>query len=130
MLDLDFVPSSVIVLGGGIVACELAQFLRRIGSRVVLIQRSAHVLREHSAAASSVVEQAFRDEGIELFTGTKLRRIRHGRQGFTVAFEHQGRRVTRRARHLLNGLGREPNTGGLDLAAAGVKTSAERAGFS
>jgi pyruvate/2-oxoglutarate dehydrogenase complex dihydrolipoamide dehydrogenase (E3) component len=124
VLDLDVVPSSVIVLGGGIVACELSQFLHRIGSRVVLIQRSPHILREHSAAASSVVEQAFRDEGIELFTGTKIRRIGHGGHGFTVTFEHQGRRMIRRARHLLNGLGREPNTGGLNLAAAGVQTSA------
>ena len=40
MLDLDFVPRSVLVLGGGIVACELAQFLNRIGAKVVLVQRS------------------------------------------------------------------------------------------
>jgi pyruvate/2-oxoglutarate dehydrogenase complex dihydrolipoamide dehydrogenase (E3) component len=125
VLDLDFAPPSVIVLGGGIVACELSQFLHRIGSRVVLIQRSPHVLREHSPAASSVVEQAFRDEGIELVTDTKLQRIGHDRRGFVVTFEHQGRRVTRRAQHLLNALGRVPNTAGLNLAAAGVKTNVE-----
>src|SRR5687768_17287682 len=51
VLDLDFIPPSVIVLGGGIVACELAQFLNRIGSRVTLIQRSQNILRDHSAAA-------------------------------------------------------------------------------
>jgi pyruvate/2-oxoglutarate dehydrogenase complex dihydrolipoamide dehydrogenase (E3) component len=125
VLDLDFAPPSVIVLGGGIVACELSQFLHRIGSRVVLIQRSPHVLREHSPAASSVVEQAFRDEGIELVTDTKLRRIGHDRRGFVVTFEHQGRMMTRRAQHLLNALGRVPNTAGLNLAAAGVKTNVE-----
>src|SRR5688500_9328836 len=52
VLDLDFIPPSVIVLGGGIVACELAQFLNRIGTRVILIQRSANILRDHSPAAS------------------------------------------------------------------------------
>ena len=121
VLDLDFIPKSVIVLGGGIVACELAQFLRRIGSRVTLVQRSAHLLRDHSAAAATVVQQAFVDEGIELFTGTKLERITTDRRGVTVDFLHDGKKITRRTAHLFNALGREPNTGTLDLAAAGVR---------
>jgi pyruvate/2-oxoglutarate dehydrogenase complex dihydrolipoamide dehydrogenase (E3) component len=113
----------VIVLGGGIVACELSQFLDRIGARVVVIQRSAHILRDHSPEASAVLQQAFRDEGIELLTGTRIRRIaRHGR-GIAVDFECNGRMLTRRARFLFNALGREPNTADLGLGAAGVKTS-------
>ncbi|HSP42715.1 MAG TPA: FAD-dependent oxidoreductase, partial [Luteolibacter sp.] len=47
VLDLDFLPRKVIVLGGGVVACELAQFLHRIGSEVVQIQRSPHILTGH-----------------------------------------------------------------------------------
>jgi pyruvate/2-oxoglutarate dehydrogenase complex dihydrolipoamide dehydrogenase (E3) component len=125
VLDLDFVPASVIVLGGGIVACELSQFLQRIGARVVLVQRSPHILRDHSAEAGGVLQQAFRDEGIELFAGTSIRRITHDRRGFTVAFAHGGKVVTRRARHLFNALGREPDTAGLGLDAAGVKTGGE-----
>ena len=121
VLDLDFIPKSVIVLGGGIVACELAQFLSRIGSRVTLVQRSAHLLRDHSAAAATVVQQAFVDEGIELFTGTKLERITTDRRGVTVEFLHDGKKITRRAAHLFNALGREPNTATLNLAAAGVR---------
>ena len=121
VLDLDFVPESVIVLGGGIVACELSQFLRRIGSRVILIQRSAHVLRDHSPEASETVQQAFRDEGIELYTDTKLRRIQRKGDAVSVSFDHKGKTVTKRARHLFNALGRSPLTEGLNLEAAGVK---------
>jgi pyruvate/2-oxoglutarate dehydrogenase complex dihydrolipoamide dehydrogenase (E3) component len=58
VLDLDFLPKSVIVLGGGIVACELAQFLNRMGSKVTLIQRSPNILRDHSEDASSVIQKA------------------------------------------------------------------------
>lgn len=122
VLDLDFVPKSVIVLGGGVVACELAQFLRRIGARVTLVQRSANILRDHSDDASCVVQRAFVDEGIELFTDTKLQRVAHDRAGFAVTFLHDGRVVTRRAAHLFNALGREPHTAPLNLAAAGVAT--------
>ncbi len=122
VLDLDFLPRSVLVLGGGIVACELAQFLARMGSKVTLIQRSAHILRGHSADAARVVERAFRDEGIEVFTGTEIASIRQDKRGTTVQFSHQGKAITRRAAHLFNALGREPNTDGLALESAGVRT--------
>jgi pyruvate/2-oxoglutarate dehydrogenase complex dihydrolipoamide dehydrogenase (E3) component len=121
VLDLDFLPPSVVVLGGGIVACELAQYLVRIGTRVTLIQRSPHLLRDHSAEAAAVVRQALVDDGIELFTGTRLLEVRRGRRGYSVEFEHAGRRIERRAAHLFNALGRDPATGALDLNAAGVK---------
>jgi pyruvate/2-oxoglutarate dehydrogenase complex dihydrolipoamide dehydrogenase (E3) component len=124
VLDLDFAPKSVIVLGGGIVACELAQFLNRIGTKVTLVQRSPNILRDHSEDASAVVQRAFVDEGIELFAGTQLTQVRHDRRGFAIEFVHDGKKVTRRAAHLFNALGREPNTGSLGLTAAGVRTRA------
>ena len=124
VLDLDFIPKSVIVLGGGIVACELAQFLNRIGSRVILIQRSPNILRDHSDDASAVVQQAFRDESVELHTDTKIEKISGDKTGVAVRFVSGGKTITRRAAHLFNALGREPDTNGLDLTAAGVKVNA------
>ena len=122
VLDLDFVPKSVIVLGGGIVACELTQFLTRIGAKVTLVQRSPNILRDHSEEASTVVQQALVDDGVELFAGTEIKEVRQDRGGATVRFVHDGKVVTRKAAHLFNALGREPNTAKLGLAAAGVKT--------
>ena len=122
VLELDFKPEKVIVLGGGIVACELAQFLRRIGSEVIQIQRSPHILKEFSPEASTVIEQKFRDEGIQLYTGTKLKSVQHGNGSFTVSFEHEGETHTVRAPHLMNALGRRPATDGLGLTAAGIST--------
>ncbi|MBC7368873.1 MAG: NAD(P)/FAD-dependent oxidoreductase [Undibacterium sp.] len=122
VLDLDFIPKSVIVLGGGIVACELTQFLNRIGTRVVLVQRSPNILRDHSKQASCVVQQALVDEGVELFAGTKIERISSDARGVTVTFVHGGKLITRRAAHLFNALGRESCTASLNLTAAGVKT--------
>ncbi|MCF7688345.1 MAG: dihydrolipoyl dehydrogenase [Cephaloticoccus sp.] len=122
VLDLDFLPKSVIVLGGGIVACELAQFLNRIGSKVTLIQRSPNILRDHSPEASSVIQQAFVNEGIELFAGTNLQTVSHDRSGFMVSFIHDGKLMTKRAAHCLNALGRTPNTQNLALELAGVKS--------
>lgn len=124
VLDLSVRPRSVIVLGGGVVACELAQFLGRIGTRVTVIQRGATLLRQHSPEAGTVVAQAMRDEGITVFTGTEVQAITQGKNGTTVTFTHAGRTVRCRADHLLNALGREPNTGNLNLGAAGVRLNA------
>ncbi|MGB6222999.1 dihydrolipoyl dehydrogenase family protein [Haloferula sp.] len=121
VLELDFLPEKVIVLGGGIVACELAQFLRRAGSEVVQIQRSSHVLKEMSPEASDVVETAFRNEGIVLYTDTHLHSVEFEEGEFIARFEHEGKDVTVKAPHLMNALGRRPASDGLGLDQAGVE---------
>jgi pyruvate/2-oxoglutarate dehydrogenase complex dihydrolipoamide dehydrogenase (E3) component len=121
VLDLDFLPSRVIVLGGGVVACELAQLLSRLGSRVTLLQRSPQILRDHSPEAAGAVTAALREEGLEVITGTQLQRVNRTARGYTVEYAHEGRTHRRSAPHLVNALGREPNTAALDLAAAGVR---------
>ena len=120
VLNLDFIPESIIVLGGGVVACELAQFLHRIGSKVIQIQRSPHILKEESTEASEVIMQVFREEGIELYTGTHLSAIEQSGDGFRVRFEDGSGPRTVTAPHLLNALGRRPAIDQLGLEAAGV----------
>ena len=120
VLDLNFLPEKVIVLGGGIVACELAQFLKRVGSEVIQIQRSPHILKEMSPEAATVIETVFRDEGIELYTDTSLKEISHQDDRFTVTFEQNGHAIIVEAPHLLNALGRQPATQGLSVETAGV----------
>ena len=121
VLELDFLPESTIVLGGGVVACELAQFLHRIGSKVTQIQRSPIILKENSPEAATVVMQAFRDEGIELVTGTQLKEIRKSGQGFAVVYEDSTGEHDVQAERVVNALGRKPAIDGLNLEAAGVK---------
>jgi pyruvate/2-oxoglutarate dehydrogenase complex dihydrolipoamide dehydrogenase (E3) component len=122
VLNLDFKPEEIIILGGGIVACELAQFMRRIGTKVIQIQRSPQILKDFSTDSAKVIEQKFRDEGIHLYTETMLKSVLHRDGKFTVVFEHEGKQLTVKAPHLLNALGRHPATDGLGLIAAGIST--------
>jgi len=119
---LKKLPKSLIILGGGAIACEFAQFFARFGVRVTLIQRSGQLLREFDTDAGAVVEKVFRREGIQVYTGTKL--VDAGRQGKlkAVQFEQNGEPLTVAAEEILFALGRTPNTESLDLANAGVKT--------
>ncbi|MEM7672736.1 MAG: FAD-dependent oxidoreductase [Verrucomicrobiota bacterium] len=120
VLDIDFLPESIIILGGGIVACELSQFLSRMGTQVTQIQRSKQVLTDMDSKAVNIVQKAMRDEGINLITGTAISLIQKTEGLYEVTYEHQGATKTARAQHLFNALGRVPNTVGLDLQNAGV----------
>ena len=120
VLDLDILPESVVVLGGGVVACELAQFLNRVGSTVTQIQRSPCILKEESEETATVIMKAFRDEGIDLRTGTQLKEIAKTEGGYSVAYSDKDGDHVAEAAHLLNALGRRPSIDGLGLKEAGV----------
>jgi dihydrolipoamide dehydrogenase len=121
-IALKKLPKSLIILGGGAIACEFAQFFARFGVKVTLIQRSEHILKEFDADAGIEIEKVFRREGIRVFTGAKfLNATRNGKLK-TVSFEQNGKRVSVSAEDILFALGRTPNTASLNLQNAGVKT--------
>lgn len=115
-------PRSLIVLGGGPVAVELAQFFARFDVKVTLVQRSEHILKGLDDDVSEVVETALREEGITVFTGTRLIQAyaEGGLKG--VVFAHQGQTVRVAAEEILYALGRTPNTHELGLENTGVFT--------
>jgi len=125
-LKLSRLPKSLIVLGGGPVAIEFAQFFARFGVRVTLIQRSAHVLHELDEDATSELEKVFRREGIAVYTGTKLIDARRLGAGKEVMFEHTGKAVRVHAEELFFALGRIPNIASLGLEQIGVQVEYTR----
>ena len=125
-LDLRRQPETMLVLGGGPVAVELAQFFARIGTAVTLIQRSAHILSSGDEDLARPVEARFREEGIELYTDTQLQRFSRAGPLKTAHFSHQGSDRTVSAAVILQAMGRQPNTAGLALDTAGVETDRGR----
>ncbi len=122
-LELETLPKSLIVLGGGAVALEFAQFFQRLGVAVTLIQRGAHLLRDFDSDAAAAVTAELRDEGMEVLTGTQLvdaRRNADGRKEVVLA--HEGVEKIIAAEEILLALGRSPNTKSLGLDAIGVAT--------
>jgi pyruvate/2-oxoglutarate dehydrogenase complex dihydrolipoamide dehydrogenase (E3) component len=121
-LTLKKLPKSLIILGGGAIACEFAQFFARFGVKVTLIQRSEHILKEFDSDAGIEIEKVFRREGIKIFTSTKLVDAKRSGKLKTVLFEQNGKAASVSAEEILFALGRVPNTSSLDLKNAGVKT--------
>ena len=121
LLELVDLPKSAIVLGGGAIAVELAHYLEGVGTKVTLIQRSRHVLKDFDEEVGEVVEHAFLTRGMEIFTNTELVRAeRTADGGRAVIFKHGGKEERREAEIVLYCLGREPNTQSLGAEAGGV----------
>ena len=125
-LQLTQLPKSLIVLGGGAVAVELAQFFARFDVTVTLLQRGDHLLREFDTDAAMEIENVFRRDGIEVFTNTKLTDARRDGQRKTISFQQHGQLVSVSAEEILFALGRVPDTASLDLDKAGVATERGR----
>jgi pyruvate/2-oxoglutarate dehydrogenase complex dihydrolipoamide dehydrogenase (E3) component len=125
-LTLKKLPKSLIILGGGAIACELAQFFARFDVKVTMIQRSPHILREFDADAAAVIETVLRREGIRLFTGTQLLDAARTPKGKSVTFDHHGRKVRVQAEEILYCLGRVPNTAGLGLEEISITLDGSR----
>ena len=119
---LKKLPRSLIIPGGGAIACEFAQLFARFGVKVTLIQRSKHVLKEFDTDAGVEMEKVFRQEGIRVFTNTKITGAKRRGKSKTVAFEQNGKHQSASAEEILFALGRIPNTAALQLENAGVKT--------
>ena len=119
-LALAKLPQSLIVLGGGAVAVELAQIFARFDVKVTLIQRSAHVLHDFDMDAAETLEGVFRREGITVFTNAKLTGASHKGGVKRVSFFHEAHEKHAEAEEVLFALGRMPNTASLDLDKAGV----------
>ncbi|MBT3921860.1 MAG: dihydrolipoyl dehydrogenase [Nitrospina sp.] len=126
VLQMREAPQSIIVLGAGAVAVELAQFFLRIGVEVTLLQRSPHILSKGDEDLARPVEHRFRQEGMNLFTGTNILRAEKNQEGATIYFQHEGEEKSVRAQTILQALGRRPNIDGLHLESAEVETQKGR----
>jgi pyruvate/2-oxoglutarate dehydrogenase complex dihydrolipoamide dehydrogenase (E3) component len=124
LLDAETLPDSITVLGGGAIALEMACYLEGIGKEVSVVQRSAQLLRGADADVAQALEAAMKSRGIEIYTGTGLRKVTTQGQSKAVHFEHLGHSREVAADEILYALGRAPNTKGLNLEALGIQMRA------
>ncbi len=117
IFNLEQVPPRLIVLGGGAIACEMAQAFARLGSEVTMVQRSEHILSKGEPDAAALLEKALREEGVNLLTGRKGKKVE--KEGEDVVL-HTDKDDVVRGDKLLAASGRELNYERLGLEKAGV----------
>ena len=121
-LELDVIPGHLLVLGGGYVGLELAQAMRRFGSRVTIIERSARLASREDEDVSAGLRELFEKEGIELIlNASPLRVAGASSKSVQLTVAQGGTESTLEGTHLLVATGRTPNTAGIGLELAGVE---------
>ncbi|MFZ5617877.1 MAG: mercury(II) reductase, partial [Pseudomonadota bacterium] len=120
LLDLEALPKSLIVIGGGFVGAELAQMMARMGVEVSVICRS-RLLPQAEPEISEALSDVFRSEGIRLYCGVAYDACREDESGVTVCVKEGERIIEVNGEKLLVATGRTPNTDDLGLAEAGVE---------
>ena len=124
-LELDYLPSHLIVLGGGYVGLELAQAYRRFGSRVTVIEAGPQLMGREDPDIAQEVQRILGDEGIGFLLGAETLNV-DGRSGeevtFTVRTSSGEQKIA--GSDILVAAGRVPNTSGIGLKEAGVQLDA------
>ena len=118
-LQLDHVPSSVVILGGGVIGVEFASVWRSFGAEVTIVEMLPHLLPTEEESSSKLLERAFRRRGIGFKLSTRFESVKDTGTGVTVTLEGG---ATIEAELLLVAVGRGPVSAGLGYEEAGVAT--------
>ena len=124
IMELDRVPEHLLVLGGGYIGLEFGQMFRRFGSRVTIVQSAGQLLHGEDADVAQQVSHILEEDGITVLLNATATRASQTDGEIRLEVKCQGRSLTLAGSHLLVATGRPPNSDTLNLAAAGVQTTA------
>jgi pyruvate/2-oxoglutarate dehydrogenase complex dihydrolipoamide dehydrogenase (E3) component len=124
MMNVDFLPAHLIVLGGSYVGLEFAQLYRRFGSDVTVIEPAPRLISREDEDISRAIADILQAEDIDIRVNSKAVGVKKQGAGIAVTIESAGTRSQVAGSHLLLAVGRRPNTDDLGLEHAGVVTDA------
>jgi len=124
MMDIDFLPAHLIILGGSYVGLEFAQVYRRFGSEVTVIELASRLIAREDADVSQAVADFLKEEGIDVRVGSKVVGVEKEGNAIAVKVESAGAVSQVAGTHVLVAIGRRPNTDDLGLDKAGIATDA------
>jgi pyruvate/2-oxoglutarate dehydrogenase complex dihydrolipoamide dehydrogenase (E3) component len=126
LYSFEKLPESMIILGAGPIAAEMAQAFCRLGTRVSVVQRGGQILSNEDKDMADRVMEALAREGVAFYLNTAIRAVRNaGGRAEAEVKRDDGRVLTLRAEALLVALGREANLQGLNLEGIGVPFTAQ-----
>jgi pyruvate/2-oxoglutarate dehydrogenase complex dihydrolipoamide dehydrogenase (E3) component len=120
MMDIDFLPSHLVILGGSYVGLEFAQTYRRFGSEVTVIEAGPRLIGREDQDVSQAVDDFLKEEGIDVRVGSKVIGVAKQGNSIAVTVGSMGETSQIIGTHILVATGRRPNTDDLGLDKAGI----------
>ncbi len=121
IMDVDFIPDHLLIIGGSYIALEFAQMYRRFGSQVSVIERGPMLLAREDEDISIAIRDILEKEGIAIYCGSTADSISKTADGLAVELTTPSGPETVSGSHLLMAVGRRPNTDDLGAEAAGLQ---------
>jgi len=118
IFDMDSLPKSILIVGGGFIACEFACILNGLGVEVTQFYRSAQILRGFDDEARNLIADMMREQGVNLLTDTNITEMTPADGGLSVT-DTSGK--TQTFERVLFATGRAPNSKGIGLEDVGIK---------
>ncbi|HEY3171963.1 MAG TPA: mercuric reductase [Thermoanaerobaculia bacterium] len=122
-IDRPELPEHLAILGGGYTGLEMAQFYRRMGSRVTVIDTAAQIVTHEDEDVARALRQILESEEIAFRLETSIDRVQSDRVGLLLSLKTKKAREALFASHVFVATGRRPNTDDLGLARIGLKTA-------
>ena len=121
---LDQLPRSIVILGAGPVATEMAQALCRLGTKVFVVQRSGQILTKEDQDMAGEIMKVLISEGVTFLLNTSVLQVKDlGSEKEIVLKDREGKTTSLKAEQILVAMGRDANTKGLGLERIGVECS-------
>ena len=120
ILNLNYLPKSLVMIGGGVVGVEMATILAKLGCRVSIVEMMPHILPTQDAELASILEGIFREEGVQICCGAPVSRIEDVEGGKLVILSKGEAEQKLVAEAVAIAVGQKPNIEGLGLAECGV----------
>ncbi len=121
LFELDTLPSSLMIIGGGPIGVEMAQAFNRLGVEVYLVQRSERILKKEEPVLSQMLARSLIEEGVNLLTGFEALKVEEKEKIVLTAAQNNTPKKLQ-GEKLLIAAGRKANTAGLNLDSVGIKT--------
>ena len=124
IMDVDFLPEHLVIIGGSYIGLEFGQMYRRFGARVTVIEKAPQIIAREDSDVIEAVTTILRDDGVTIETGAECMQVEKRGTGIAVKLDCAGSPREVEGSHLLLAVGRVPNTDDLGLDKAGVKIDA------